>query len=64
MSDPVKLANASAKAIAALSEEPLSLHEMESALVAAAFTVRKAAEAQQKASIFAQVLANIGWKKG
>lgn len=64
MSDPLRLANASAKAIAALAEEPLSLHEMEAVLVAAAFTVRKAAEADQKASIFARVLASFGPKKG
>lgn len=57
--DALKVSNAATKAIAVLSEEPLSPHEMHAALLSAAVTVHQTIESHNKASIFTRVLANL-----
>lgn len=62
--DPVKIHGASRAALIAVMEQPLSLHEAHAALIAAAFTVHQAIEAQQKLNIAQRVLRAVtGWGK-
>jgi hypothetical protein len=61
--DAVKVSNAATKAIAALADEPLSPNELHAALLCASVVVHQTIEANNKASIFARVLANLRGSK-
>lgn len=57
--DPIKINAAARAALAAIMDQPLSLHEAHAALIAAAFTVHQAIDAQNKLSIAQRVLSAI-----
>lgn len=62
--DPAKISAAARVALLSLADQPLSLHEQHAALIAAAFTVHQAIEAQNKLNIAQRVLKAIGgWAK-